>query len=214
MPSIQKAPLYTQTLPAPYESIECPDEQTAVQLIRLKRRPIIHSKENNDFAYRTWHIHPQLEKLGRCNTGCALDLGCGNGRDSIWLACNGWSVTAVDHLPEIQRSIDEFSSRFQVTDRIHFVHSYIHELTTNNRFQLVLLHYTWKDSNLQRALEHVEVGGSISVLVHSETHYRCFGSPQFPQPPQPPENFRVFSDQESWLMDRHVRGFVWQRIQE
>jgi 2-polyprenyl-3-methyl-5-hydroxy-6-metoxy-1,4-benzoquinol methylase len=170
VPSIQKAPLYPQALPASYETIECPDEQTAVQLIKLKRRPIIQSKEKNEFACRTWHIHPQLEKLGRCNTACALDLGCGNGRDSVWLACNGWSVTAVDHLPEIQRSIDEFSSRFQVSDRINFVHSNIHEFTTNNRFQLVLLHYTWKVSNLQRALENVEVGGSISVLVHSETH--------------------------------------------
>jgi len=28
--------------------------------------------------------------------GCALDVGCGEGADAIWLARNGWTVTAID----------------------------------------------------------------------------------------------------------------------
>jgi SAM-dependent methyltransferase len=31
--------------------------------------------------------------------GRALDLACGSGRHSLWLAERGWNVTAIDHTP-------------------------------------------------------------------------------------------------------------------
>ena len=48
---------------------------------------------------RLWEPSPGLpreEEKGRV----ALDLGCGTGRDAVFLALNGWRVTAVDHLPD------------------------------------------------------------------------------------------------------------------
>jgi len=36
------------------------------------------------------------EELGGRQPGRALDLGSGNGRNALWLARNGWQVTAVD----------------------------------------------------------------------------------------------------------------------
>lgn len=56
-----------------------------------------------DERYRTkkqfWsgNPNPQLvREAGGLKPGRALELGCGEGADAIWLARHGWSVTAVD----------------------------------------------------------------------------------------------------------------------
>ncbi len=47
----------------------------------------------------TWSIepHPHVgEELADLPPGRAVELGCGEGRQAIWLASRGWQVTAVD----------------------------------------------------------------------------------------------------------------------
>jgi tellurite methyltransferase len=40
-----------------------------------------------------------LQAVGRLQPGKALDLACGSGRNALWLAEQGWSVTALDGAP-------------------------------------------------------------------------------------------------------------------
>ena len=57
--------------------------------------------EGWDERYRTTAVDPEptpllVETASSLPPGKALDLACGAGRNSLWLAAHGWSVTAVD----------------------------------------------------------------------------------------------------------------------
>ena len=47
----------------------------------------------------TWRREPHgflVRSVARLTHGTALDVGCGEGTDALWLASAGWEVTAVD----------------------------------------------------------------------------------------------------------------------
>jgi SAM-dependent methyltransferase len=50
--------------------------------------------------------------------GTALDLGCGEGGDAVWLALRGWQVTAVDVSPTALRRTGEHAAQAGVADRV------------------------------------------------------------------------------------------------
>ena len=55
--------------------------------------------------------------------GRALDIGCGEGGDAVWLAEHGWSVTAVDFaVPALERGAAR-AADLGIGDRITWVHA-------------------------------------------------------------------------------------------
>jgi SAM-dependent methyltransferase len=53
-------------------------------------------------AERVWSGEPNatlVEVASALNPGRALDVGCGEGADAVWLAAHGWEVTAIDVSP-------------------------------------------------------------------------------------------------------------------
>jgi len=54
---------------------------------RYAERPLVWSREANATV---------MSELAALAPGRALELGCGEGRNAIWLASRGWEVTAVD----------------------------------------------------------------------------------------------------------------------
>jgi SAM-dependent methyltransferase len=59
-----------------------------------------------------------VEVAGKLPPGCALDLACGHGRNTIYLAGLGWRVTAVDSSPAAIRRLRERSPGLNVNSRV------------------------------------------------------------------------------------------------
>lgn len=106
-------------------------------------------------------------------SGRALDLGCGEGADAIWLAEDGWQVVAVDVSATALERARAAAERRDVAARIRFER---HDLSTNfpgGRFDLVsaqFLHSPAKldrEAVLRRASDAVAVGGRLLIVDHS-----------------------------------------------
>src|ERR1700709_605664 len=74
-------------------------------------------------THAVWSKRPNAQLVAEAAdlpTGSALDVGCGEGSDAIWLAERGWRVTAVDWADTaLQRGADEAAARGeQVASRL------------------------------------------------------------------------------------------------
>ncbi|OEU91979.1 SAM-dependent methyltransferase [Streptomyces abyssalis] len=105
--------------------------------------------------------------------GRALDLGCGEGADAIWLARRGWRVTAVD----ISRIALERASRHaadaEVASRIDWVEADLGTGFPSGSFELVSAHFLHSEVELPReqilraAASAVAPGGVLLVVGHA-----------------------------------------------
>ena len=129
-----------------------------------------------DERYRTtgWATDPDeelVELVGPLEPGTALDLGCGTGRNSIWLAARGWRVTGVDAslvgLDHLRERADELGLAAPTTIEA--------DLTTfeapAQTFDLVVLANIHLDPNERdaffvRAKRALRPGGHLYVIGH------------------------------------------------
>ena len=106
--------------------------------------------------------------------GTALDLGCGEGGDSLWLAEQGWRVTGVDISPTaVRRGADEAARRGIPADRNTWVAADLETWTTDARFDLVSACFLQsnvtlsREAILRRAATLVAPGGHLLVVAHA-----------------------------------------------
>lgn len=132
-----------------------------------------------------WSEEPNVflvEKVSDLEPGRALDLGCGEGRNALWLAQRGWDVTAVDFS---QVAIDRgrrWAERRGVTVdfRTGDVIDFEPEPET---FDLVIVFYLQLphdevDTVLTHASAALAPGGSILVVAHDiDNLEHGFGGP-------------------------------------
>lgn len=106
-------------------------------------------------------------------SGRALDLGCGEGADAIWLAEHGWEVVAVDVSDTALSRAREAAASRGVADRIDFQQ---HELTGSfpaGSFDLVSAHFLHSTVEMDRAVilrqaaAAVAPGGALLIVDHA-----------------------------------------------
>ncbi|MGV9823683.1 class I SAM-dependent methyltransferase [Nocardia xishanensis] len=111
--------------------------------------------------------------------GRALDAGCGEGAEAVWLAAHGWQVTAVDFATAaLDRATELANLRGpEIADRIDWLAADLTEWTPEeNGYDLVCSHYahpaTGPETLLRRLAPAVAPGGTLLIVAHhpSDAH--------------------------------------------
>jgi SAM-dependent methyltransferase len=105
--------------------------------------------------------------------GTALDAGCGEGADAIWLASRGWRVTAVDFATTALRRAREHAESLDadVAGRIDWTQADLTDWAPpEERFDLVSTHYVHlaasREAFFRRMAASVAPGGTLLIVGH------------------------------------------------
>ncbi|MEO6510220.1 MAG: class I SAM-dependent methyltransferase [Nocardioides sp.] len=119
--------------------------------------------------------------------GRALDLAAGEGRNAVWLAQRGWTVTAADFSQVGLDKGKQIADRAGVADRVAWV---VADATTTDwpaEHDLVVVAYLQlveeeRRSAHERAFAALQPGGVLVVVAHDSTNLtEGAGGPQDPE---------------------------------
>ncbi len=124
---------------------------------------------------RIWSGRPNqalVDTVGDLPPGRALDLGCGEGADSIWLAERGWQVTGVDvSVTAVERAREHAEERGATVDlQAHDLGAW-EPAGAYDLVSAAFLHTPLEFPRVQvlrRAAAAVVPGGHLFVLGHAE----------------------------------------------
>lgn len=128
-------------------------------------------------SQHVWSGHPNaavVEQTSHLTPGHALDLGCGEGADAIWLARQGWTVTGVDISPTAIGRARREAERQQVAGRTRFLAADLSEWEPDDGpYDLVTASFlgvsggVTSEDVLHRVAGRVRPGGHLLVITHA-----------------------------------------------
>jgi SAM-dependent methyltransferase len=113
-----------------------------------------------------------VEAASAVGPGDALDLGCGDGTNAIWLAESGWTATGVDVSEVALAEAATRAVRAHVNARVRWVHADLRHWSTSETFDLVTAFYLHMPLDfdatplLARAASAVRPAGALLVVGH------------------------------------------------
>lgn len=109
-----------------------------------------------------------VETLEKLPPGTAIDLACGAGRNAVYLAARGWTVTAVDGSERAIKLVEQRAAARGVR-----VHTRVSDLTNPDftippdAFDLVLIAYYLQRDLFAKAKAAVRPGGVVIAIAHT-----------------------------------------------
>lgn len=156
--------------------------------------------------------------------GTALDAGCGEGAEAIWLAAQGWQVTAADISTEaLSRASSRATTGGAAPERVQWVEADLRAWEPGKQFDLVTTHYAHPAmpqlAFYQRISDWVAPGGTLLIVGHLNTPDTTgHGHRQEEQGNHPPEEASVTAasitaglDATQWdvvTAEEHIRALT------
>lgn len=157
-----------------------------------------HWNELYDEKDQVWSGRPNsvlVDSLTGHASGTALDVGCGEGGDAVWLAEQGWTVTAIDvSTTALERAQSAAKSR-NVDSQIEWKHLDLTAEMPAGEFDLVSAVFLQsridfpREEILKSLAKNVALGGLYLVVSHaafppwSNTHNHSDEQPELPDLP-------------------------------
>ncbi|MCM8553768.1 cyclopropane-fatty-acyl-phospholipid synthase family protein [Streptomyces sp. STCH 565 A] len=125
---------------------------------------------------RVWSGRPNtflVREASGLAPGAALDLGCGEGADAVWLASRGWRVTGVDISATALERAAAHAAEAGVGDRVAWERHELGQSFPEGSFDLVSAQYLQspvaldQQRVLRAAARAVASGGTLLLVLHA-----------------------------------------------
>lgn len=132
--------------------------------------------------------------LERAPRGCALDIGCGEGRHSLFLAQNGYTVDAVDISEKAIEKLQYYAQEYNVSELICPLSGDVRTMDfPESKYDLVVISFVFPFlrrsdivSIIQKVKRSVKLKGCtyISALTTDDIEYQNYSKEQEPVEPR------------------------------
>jgi len=182
-------PLRAHELPPPGETVKIAAELPLSQMVGEWLENGGRAWETVPFDWadsytpgRLWSPHPLIEAFAASQPpGVAWDLGCGSGRDAIYLASCGWQAIAIDHLSDAIERGQLSADRLLGSDAglIEWRPEPVsHARLPEGDVDLALMIFFLERGALAQAARRLSPGGSILMETFTPTHRLRTGKPK------------------------------------